>query len=200
MRAEPRLEEWRRKLVSAHHGLSRPGRAGWWVEFITNAQGRLRHRLPPGEARAGRLELWALLVRQGFRCPYTSEELTPDESTHLDHKVPVSRGGGNTIDNLQWVSKRANQAKSDFTHEEFVAFCRRVAVVHARSNPGRMFDPASVLQTVHEMHGSINGIAAVVLAAAIEGTEALLGLAPGVLLRAANAARARARAREKALS
>jgi 5-methylcytosine-specific restriction endonuclease McrA len=49
---------------------------------------------------------------------------------HFDHKVPTSRGGTNTIENLGICTKEANQAKSDMTHDEFVEFCKSVLIHH----------------------------------------------------------------------
>ncbi len=46
------------------------------------------------------------------------------KSWHLDHKLPVSRGGDNSLENLQILSARANQAKSDLTNEEFIELCK----------------------------------------------------------------------------
>lgn len=72
--------------------------------------------------------LKALLVAQGFRCVYSGKLLavgSPD--THLDHKIPRSRGGTNNIENLQWVSKRVNMMKTTFTHEEFIRACAVIA-------------------------------------------------------------------------
>src|SRR5690242_6101955 len=44
----------------------------------------------------------------------------------LDHKVPVSRGGANTQENLQAICRRCNQAKGSFTDKEFDAIVRSV--------------------------------------------------------------------------
>lgn len=61
-------------------------------------------------------------------CRYTGKILdwTRPEEYHYDHIIPRSRGGGNTLDNLQIISKEANQAKGDMTHEEFVQFIKLV--------------------------------------------------------------------------
>ena len=70
--------------------------------------------------------LMALLESQDFRCALTGQHLTPTEAT-LDHKVPVSKGGDHSIDNVWWVHSDANTAKGTMGVDEFVAMCRRVA-------------------------------------------------------------------------
>lgn len=42
----------------------------------------------------------------------------------LDHKIPLSRGGKNDIDNLQFLTVFENLAKRDLTWEEWVVFKR----------------------------------------------------------------------------
>ena len=64
-----------------------------------------------------------LLDQQGHLCVYTGEPLIPGVNASLDHKTPTSRGGDNSIGNLQWVTKRINSFKNYLTHEEFVNLC-----------------------------------------------------------------------------
>jgi 5-methylcytosine-specific restriction endonuclease McrA len=63
-----------------------------------------------------------------FTCRYTAKILdwTRPEEYQYDHIIPRSRGGKNTLENLQIISKEANQAKGDMTHEEFVNFIKLV--------------------------------------------------------------------------
>lgn len=70
--------------------------------------------------------LEALLRDQGSRCIYSDLLLEIGKNAHLDHRVPRSRGGSNTIDNLQWLDARINRMKTDFTHEEFLEMCATV--------------------------------------------------------------------------
>ena len=67
-----------------------------------------------------------LWEQQEGRCAYTGEQLIPANTASVDHKIPVSRDGTSNISNLQWVSKRINSMKSDLTHDEFIALCRRI--------------------------------------------------------------------------
>lgn len=57
-------------------------------------------------------------------------DVTKPRSYHFDHKVPVSKSGDNSIDNLGICTKEANMAKSDLTEDEFVALCKKVLVHH----------------------------------------------------------------------
>ena len=60
-------------------------------------------------------------------CRYTGDVLDWKRPTQceIDHEHPRSKGGDNTIENLQILSKPANQAKGDMTHDEFIAFIKK---------------------------------------------------------------------------
>ena len=53
-------------------------------------------------------------------------DLTDGKSYHLDHIIPISKGGDNTIDNCQIACKEANQAKHNLSYDEFVQLCKEV--------------------------------------------------------------------------
>lgn len=61
--------------------------------------------------------LGALWSAQGGRCALTG--LLIEGVPHLDHIVPVAAGGGNGLDNLQWVHPTANMAKNKHSVAEF---------------------------------------------------------------------------------
>lgn len=69
------------------------------------------------------------------RCYLTGRpiDLTKTSTYHLDHIMPVSKGGDNSLSNCGLASKAANQAKNDLSVEEFVTLCRLV-VAHWSSN------------------------------------------------------------------
>ncbi len=77
-----------------------------------------------GKATAKQLR--ALLEKQGKRCALSGVELSPNDSS-VDHKLPLSRGGTDLIDNLQWVTRQVNKAKGTMTNEEFIQMCAHVA-------------------------------------------------------------------------
>ena len=41
------------------------------------------------------------------------------EGYHVDHKIPLSRGGSHTLDNLQYMTEEANLRKHMLTQEEW---------------------------------------------------------------------------------
>lgn len=53
-------------------------------------------------------------------------KVTPD-TARIDHKIPVSSGGGDEIENLQWVHQEINRMKGSLDNDEFIDLCRKVA-------------------------------------------------------------------------
>jgi len=62
---------------------------------------------------------------QGHRCAITGLFIEPG-AMELDHKVPLSRGGARTVDNVQWVLPIVNRMKYSLRTEEFVSLCARI--------------------------------------------------------------------------
>lgn len=65
--------------------------------------------------RRPRLDRSAIARRDNFICQYTGE-YSPDGN--VDHVQPVSRGGGNTWDNLVWSRRELNSMKGSRTPAE----------------------------------------------------------------------------------
>lgn len=61
-------------------------------------------------------------------CYLSGEKLDISDSKNfsLDHIVPASRGGSNTLDNLDIVSSIVNQMKHNLTIEEFLNKCIQI--------------------------------------------------------------------------
>jgi 5-methylcytosine-specific restriction endonuclease McrA len=76
--------------------------------------------------KANAAQLMNRLRQQEFRCALSGIELTP-ETARLDHIVPVSQGGTDEIDNLQWLHVDVNTAKGTMSQDQFVSMCRKVA-------------------------------------------------------------------------
>lgn len=77
---------------------------------------------------AGGAPLEALLIKQGYKCPYTGRTLVPGVNCWLDHILPVSRfpDRAHDITNVEWVDKEVNISKCAMTRDEYLAFCRTV--------------------------------------------------------------------------
>lgn len=76
-------------------------------------------------------QLFSILSKNPV-CYLTGEKinLLDKKTYHLDHKVPRSRGGSNTLSNLGLATKAVNIAKSNLTPEEFISLCIKV-ISHA---------------------------------------------------------------------
>jgi 5-methylcytosine-specific restriction endonuclease McrA len=90
---------------------------------------RERNRLAHHARRAAgpapsKSELADLLRAQRERCAYCLTQIS-DDSFHIDHKMPVSRGGTNAIENLQYTCPRCNMLKGAMTDEEFLVSKKR---------------------------------------------------------------------------
>lgn len=78
------------------------------------------------EGKASAQELFALIELQEYRCQLSGVKLEPSTAS-LDHKIPVSCGGSDSIENLQWVSNEVNRAKGSMDQKAFIEMCKRVA-------------------------------------------------------------------------
>jgi len=59
-----------------------------------------------------------------------SIDIENTRSWELDHIVPASKGGSDTIDNCQITCKEANFAKGDLSMDEFINLCKDVLTHH----------------------------------------------------------------------
>ena len=61
-------------------------------------------------------------------CYLTGEpiDIFKPRTYNFDHKIPRSRGGDNSLDNLGLCTKKANHAKYNMTPDEFINFCKKV--------------------------------------------------------------------------
>jgi predicted DNA-binding protein YlxM (UPF0122 family) len=84
---------------------------------------------------ANSTELMELIERQGFRCALTGQVIDDPSTASLDHIEPVSNGGNNKIDNLQWVLNDVNIMKGTFSQKRFIEICCMVAEYTQRSIP-----------------------------------------------------------------
>lgn len=81
--------------------------------YATDAEYRARRR-ERSRVRGYRKHLGTLLLRQGFRCALCGDVISSEDYRHtaqVDHVVPVSKGGGDGIENLQAVHMHCNASK-----------------------------------------------------------------------------------------
>lgn len=53
-------------------------------------------------------------------------DLNDSKSYNLDHIIPRSKGGDNSLNNCQIACSAANRAKSDLSYEDFIQLCKDV--------------------------------------------------------------------------
>lgn len=79
-----------------------------------------------GVRRVSSTELLKLIKKQQFRCALTGWELTPETAT-ADHIVPLDKGGKHSLENIQIIHQRVNQAKGTLLQPEFIELCVAIA-------------------------------------------------------------------------
>jgi len=55
-------------------------------------------------------------------------DITKPETYHLDHRIPVSKGGLSTLENCYFLTSQSNMAKGDNLEDEFLAFIIKVLI------------------------------------------------------------------------
>ena len=83
-----------------------------WIKKIT------RKRVGKGEDNYNAVML--LWEQQSGKCALSGEPLIPGLNAHLDHIVPVSKGGSCEISNMRWLDGRVNILKSNKSDEIFL--------------------------------------------------------------------------------
>lgn len=61
-----------------------------------------------------------MFYQQGGCCAYTGLPLRIGDNATLDHLMPKSKGGDNSLDNLHWVDMTVNRMKDTLTETEFI--------------------------------------------------------------------------------
>jgi 5-methylcytosine-specific restriction endonuclease McrA len=130
-KARAAMRRWRKAHPEKHNADSRAYYARHRDEALV--QSAAYHRAHPEIRKASdsRRRLWkigtgasytaaewlALVGSYGGRCGYCHQPLP----LHADHRVPLSRGGSNTIDNIIPACARCNTRKGQSTEAEFRA-------------------------------------------------------------------------------
>lgn len=74
-------------------------------------------------------DIRSIATRDDYSCWYTRIKLTPSAAS-LDHRVAVSNGGGNSIQNLCVTHFVVNRAKGTLNASQFIHLCHLVAASH----------------------------------------------------------------------
>lgn len=72
-------------------------------------------------SRKNWLAIKKLLEKQNYRCIYTGKKLIIGKNASLDHIIPTSKDGDNSIENLQWLDLQINVMKNNMSHQEFIS-------------------------------------------------------------------------------
>jgi hypothetical protein len=78
-----------------------------------------RHKQAAAGEMPHPLEFGRMICSQDARCMYCKELLA---AFHIDHKMPLSRGGTNDMENLQLLCPTCNMSKGAKTHDEYLKF------------------------------------------------------------------------------
>jgi len=79
------------------------------------------------KTKINKQELRDLCEGQKGKCNLCGEEL--DLNCHLDHIIPLSKGGETKIENLQFLCKMCNCGKYSWTQRDYIKHCMKVAEV-----------------------------------------------------------------------
>lgn len=70
-------------------------------------------------------ELIAIRERQGCFCHYCNGLLDNKGRGHIEHRIPLSRGGAHSADNVVIACSRCNLTKGTMTEEEFLTHAKQ---------------------------------------------------------------------------
>jgi 5-methylcytosine-specific restriction endonuclease McrA len=71
------------------------------------------------------IQLWTIAKKQKCKCPISGIKLTRNNIS-VDHIIPLSKGGKNTLENIQYVERHVNIMKNDKSLEQFLFYCREI--------------------------------------------------------------------------
>lgn len=101
------------------------------TDKISDFQKESKNKTPQNiNSAAIQLEDVLEIIGNNPTCYLTGDpiDIYDTRSYNFDHIQPRSRGGQNTIENLGVCTRDANQAKNDFTLDEFIELCKKVLI------------------------------------------------------------------------
>lgn len=126
----PSRTEWEMSDASIHYNTYRRRYGGWinacikFIEYQMGTSLSTEISLPQSHSKSScnkrdiplKLRL-KVLNQDGFTCVYCGKSPALDRgvSLHIDHRIPFSRGGKTTIDNLQTLCSECNLGKGNQT-------------------------------------------------------------------------------------
>jgi len=90
-----------------------------------------RRRAATGGQRLRAEDWFALLERFGHRCAYCGST----EDLCADHRIPLARGGSNTVDNLLPACRSCNSRKHTKTEDEFREYLAQLVSLGTKEAP-----------------------------------------------------------------
>ena len=71
-------------------------------------------------------QLITIWNKQNGCCAYTGERLVPGINASLDHIIPTSKSGADSVDNVQFVTKTVNRMKTNLGPIDFIELCKLI--------------------------------------------------------------------------
>ena len=143
-------KEWRKRNKTEHTAMQRAWKKRRFFYYkavlLKNSKRGAHSPQTIEELARGLVSQW---IKQRGRCALTGIKL--NRTAHLDHVLPVSKGGSDDSSNLQWLTPEANQVKGSLTVEELMHMCRLIL-----DNPrlGSLLSPPPLHAARH--HGSFS--------------------------------------------
>lgn len=86
------------------------------IEYVANEASRPREKAKRKSLRSVRGRVFE---KSNGKCAYCDSQLIESGNWHVDHVVPISRGGADEIENMVAACHRCNTKKSDKPASEF---------------------------------------------------------------------------------
>ena len=120
-----RIRKQAQKHTASHTEENRARAANWYKENPEQGKANAKVARHTRKARIAKVggrftkeDIQTMYASQGARCYYCSVNI--EEAYHIEHMVPISKGGSNWIDNICLACVPCNRTKGVKTAEEFM--------------------------------------------------------------------------------